>query len=164
MKKLSISISLISVLFMTSCGPAAKNEATSLSDSDQVLAFEVGQDLQTAPYTHVIVTNVQPGVIQVRKLLFRAPHAGTFRLIENNTYGTATACTSQGANGDFSLSFDYKLKDFRTNQFTISAQQNSTASGTSVFLNAQDELLVSMFVEGRSVCGMIEILLMALYN
>ena len=164
MKKISIAFSLISILFMTGCGPAAKTEATPLNDGSQVLAFEVGHDVQSAPYTHVIVTNVQPSAIQVRKLLFRAPHTGTFRLIENNVYGMGTACTSQGQNGDFSLNFDYKLKDFRTNQFTISANESSNSYGTSIFLNAHDELLVSMFVEGKSVCSMIEVLLMALFN
>ncbi len=166
MKNTFASILLVAVsLSFLAC--AKKNEdRLPAQKPDQILAFEVGNNFQNGPQTHVVVMNLTPGSEHTKRIHFRAPRMGTFSLSETN-YGIGTGCTNDQPtpNGDYEATFSYMLKDPRTNQFTLPPVQGTSNNlVTSLQMNPGDELMVTMKIKGLSTCEMLEILLSAVFQ
>jgi len=164
MKKLIICLSVAAiVLAMAACGKNKNDDATPLQDSQQILSFNVGTDFKNAPYTHVVISDLKPGSTHTKKILFRAPRIGTFSLSETN-YAFGTGCTNADQNGDYDSAFDYKIKDPRTNQFNLMPLGETNKLVTTIRMNAGDELIVTMKINGKAQCSLLDIYLSAVFN
>ena len=158
-----IAVSVITIL--AACAPKKSDEADrNPTGEDQTLAFQVGSSFQNAPDTKIVIMNMNAGSTYYKRLLFRAPKMGRFQLSEVKT-GLGMNCGPiQNMNGDYLINYDYKLKDFRTNQYVITPSVNSIVFIASMQLNTNYELLVTLQIDGHATCGMAEISLTAVFN
>ncbi|MGZ5278315.1 MAG: hypothetical protein ACXWC9_00115 [Pseudobdellovibrionaceae bacterium] len=164
MKKIIICLSVAAiVLAMAACGKNKNDDAAPLQESPQILSFNVGTDFTNAPYTHVVISDIKPGSTHTKKILFRAPRIGTFSLSETN-HANGTGCTNPDQNGDYDSTFDYKIKDPRTNQFNLMPMGTTNNLLTTIRMNAGDELMVTMKINGKAQCTLLDIYLSAVFN
>jgi hypothetical protein len=166
MKKTSALISVVALsLSLIACGK--KNEDRQpAQDPDQILSFQVSNSFQNPIRTNVVVTDVTPTSTHSKRLHFRAPRNGTFSLSETN-YASGTGCTSPNPtpNGDYEATFEYMLKDPRTNQFNLPVVRGTSNNlVTSLQMNGGDELMVTMKIKGLSSCQLLEIYLSAVFQ
>lgn len=163
MKKLFRALFVVgTVLSIAACSPS-KEDAAGQKDPNQILAFEIGTDFQTAPSTRVVFWNFEPNVTYTKKLVYRAPRLGTFSLSESS-FGAVSSCADSATGDYYKINFDYKLKDNRTQQFDVTAVTNKHDQIASVRLNQGDELMVTLLVSGPVPCSTLELYLSAIFK